>query len=170
MEVETLTSETFIDVNLVELQNVEKCETNFELADAAESEEPESSEKLKSNSLSKFFRMRGSTCLTLMDDPKPSMTRSFFGFFGKKTKKPADEVADDSAAPDPSHSNTDQSSGQLKSRRSLSMRSLMNLNGQILPWIGIRRSQANLQNPHGAPVKDDNEDELHEIATRSEIF
>lgn len=165
MEVKTLTMEKFDDINL-KSESAETCGMNSKVDDEAEIDNLEANKTQKSNSLSKFFRLRGAPSLAIMDESKPSKTRSFFGLFGKKSKKSVEEVAPDSESA--AQLKTEKSSGTLQARRTISVRSLVN--SQILPWIGIRRSQANLHDPPSDPAKSDNEEELHEIATRSEIF
>jgi hypothetical protein len=118
-------------------------------------------EQLKRNSLSKFFRFKGlKSSVSKENINEVSKSNSLFRIFGKKLKKKN------------SSSKLEQTEKHSISSRNLSMRSLVNCQN-LLPWIGHRKSQANLHEPSDenakSDVEDENNDEI-EIATCSEIF
>lgn len=118
--------------------------------------------KLKSNSLTRILRFKGSsTSSNVMTEgeSKPSKTRSLFRIFSRKTSKMSVESA------------TSSDFSSQPSSDSLSRSSVWSaVSTQMLPWIGVRRSQTNLRGQLSTPTKLETDDEQHEIATRSEIF
>lgn len=110
-------------------------------------------EKLKRNSLSKFWRFKSMESIATSEDPtKMSKTNTLMRLFTKKdkaekkeTKKP--EVGSEATA-----------------RPSFLMR------GLLVPWISRQPSHVNLQKPVEAKIPDDDENSGQEIATSSVIF
>lgn len=121
-------------------------------------------EQLKRNSLSKFFRFKGlKSSVSKENINEPSTSTSLFRIFGKKSKSKTSSTTESSEKRE--------KSSFMAATRTLSMRSLVNCHKIIVPWIGQRKSQANLHEPSDENVKSDAEDENNEeIATRSEIF
>jgi hypothetical protein len=132
-----------------------------------ESEMPEISgtvcerDDLKRNSLSKFFRFKGSKSASVENVsggdaavasvPKSSTLMRMF----KKKDKSKEET---------------EGAEKKKSRRpTLSMRNLVG-SLPIVPWIGTKTSQMNLQKPVEITPQEDDDIATTEIATSSQIF
>lgn len=115
---------------------------------------PKIDDKLKRNSLSKFFRFKSVDSLQADASGKVPKSSTLLRLFSKKDKKPEkDEAGADIATPRTS---------------SFFMRSL------VTPWISRQHSQMNLQKPldPSATAEDeaDDDDGVQEIAKSSEVF
>lgn len=116
---------------------------------------PKVDDKMKRNSLSKFFRFKSAENVSADVSSKVPKTNTLMRLFSKKDKKPSaekEEVGADLSTP----------------RSSFLMRSL------VTPWITRQHSQMNLQKPldPAATAEDDDEEAAGEqiIVTSSEIF
>lgn len=111
-------------------------------------------DKLKRNSLSKFFRFKSVDNLNADVNGKVPKTNTLLRLFSKKDKM---------ATTDKGESDAD-----ITPRSSFFMRSL------VTPWITRQPSQMNLQKPvepaTNAEDDDDDDTETQEIAKSSEIF
>lgn len=113
-------------------------------------------DKLKRNSLSKFFRFKSVDTVSSDASSKVPKTNTLMRLFSKKDKKPANEKEEVGAE-------------ITTPRSSFFMRSL------VTPWISRQHSQMNLQKPLevAANAEDDTDDDaadVQEIAKSSEIF
>lgn len=120
----------------------------------------DTADKMKRNSLTKFFRFNGlkskssKTDLSKADEAtKPaSKMASLTRMFSKKPKD--DEKKEDKP--------------EVKSRRSFSLRDMVN--NQSVPWIRSKRSQMNLQKPINVAAQEDDEASPPEVLTESVVI
>lgn len=109
-------------------------------------------EKLKRNSLSKFFRFKSMENLTAEGNSKVTKTNTLMRMFTKKDKKPEKDEKDKEIG------------SKATTRSSFLMR------GLVAPWISHQPSQMDLRKPLEVATADDDDEALQEIATKSEIF
>lgn len=129
-------------------------------------------EKLKRNSLSKFFSFKANSSSEVdVKDEKITKAKALFSLFQQKKISASEDVESNNPAKEKGSKTS--SLTRLFSKKEKnengaesSTRSLMT----IVPWLGRRQSHVNLQKPHAVAVIDSDDSVQQEITTNSQIF
>lgn len=143
------------DDDAIEKNNPEAGE-KFQLEAGEKIPTVDSAEKMKRNSLTKFFRLKSKSSKTDLNKA-----------FADEAIKPASKIASLTRVFSKKPKDTEKGADkpEVKSRRTFSMRDMVNI-----PWVRSKTSQMNLQKPIDFAAREDDEATPAEVLTESVII